>query len=165
MSLIELLVAATILSGLSLVGVQLLWDTLSTRSKQVSIEASSDNLRFLINTLTKSIQNADRVEVVDSATLKIKGDPCRTIKFDSENSLAKQAINEIVPPEEECQPPEETATFQSITKKTIKINHLGFFSESDPPRVINIKIEGYYQDNLGDHPIYYETAVAPRVTL
>lgn len=167
-SLIELLVATAILGSISLVGVQFLWDTLTTRSKQYSIEGSADNFRLLVSTLTKAIQSAKSVSVPESSKIEIKSnievtdEPCRTIRLNSTDGVIEQAIDDSLPT---CTPPDDSQPFRPLTKEEINIQSLEFSPLGDSLQVVTIKIEGTYKDNLGEHPISFNTTVAPRTTL
>lgn len=158
-SLIELLVATAILGSISIVGVQLLWDTLSTRSKQYSIEGSSDNFRLVITNVTKAIQSAKSVSIPNSSTIEITGTPCRTIKLNADNQAIEQAIDDSP----SCMPPD--SGFLPITKEEIDVQTIDFSPIGDLVEVVTIKFEGTYKDSLGEHPIYFNTSAAPRVTL
>lgn len=168
-SLIELLVATAILAGVSLVSVQLLWDTLSTRSKQYSIEGSTDNVRLLVSDLTKAIQGAKSVTIIDSWTIQIVGsppNPCQTVIL-NDNQQMVRAIDSNHP----CSPPlPSTGSFSPMSPEAIIITNkqssLPFFSPiGNFSNFITIKIKGVYQDSLGEHPFDYQTTVTPRVTI
>ncbi len=152
-TLIELLVGVAILSGISILSVQMLSDTLSSRAKQISIENTSDNFRLLINTLTKAIQEATNVELENPETLKITGEVCQTIKLESGS-----IIQEI---DQDCMPPAEIT--QILSKENIQVQSLTFSQNTGS--LVNIAIQGVYKDNLGEHPFNYETAVVSRISL
>lgn len=169
-TLVELLVAIVIFAGVSMVGVQLLWDTLSTRSKQTSIESSSDNFRLFVSTLTKAVQSARSVKVDPAdlskieitAKIDVTGEPCRTIKLNTTDQTIVQATDNTLP---FCQPPDDSASFSPLTKPEIKIQQLEFSSPGNSVQVVTIKIKGVYEDNLGDHPLDFQTTIMPRITL
>lgn len=158
-SLIEILVAVAILAGLSVVGTQLLWDTLTTRAKQTSIESASDNLRLFTSTITKAIQSAKSISIPDFSTIKITGDPCLTIRFNSGNKTIEQAIDSS----SSCVPP--SGGFKAITKSEMIIQNLEFSPAGGLPQVVTIKIDGIYKDGLGEHPVNLTTTVASRISL
>ncbi|MDP3998941.1 MAG: prepilin-type N-terminal cleavage/methylation domain-containing protein [bacterium] len=158
-SLIEVLVAIAILAGLSFVSTQLLWDTVTTRSKQVSIEGSSDNLRFFTQTLTKSIQSAKSVSIPDTSTIKVTAQPCRTLRFNSSLQTIEQAVDDSA----SCVPP--TAGFQTLTKDQITVTFFEVSPVGDFPQAVTIKLQGTFKDGLGEHPIDFITTVSPRMNL
>lgn len=160
-TLVELLVAIAILGGLSLVGVQLLWDTLITRSKQYSIEESSDNFRLFASTLTKSIQSAATVSIPDSSTIKITGSPCRTLRFNFLAKTIEEAQKEAIGDPPVCSPPD--TGFIAVTKDKLTIQSVEFSPVSVlPSSTITIKIQGFYKDTQGEYLINFETTVTPR---
>ena len=165
-SLIELLVAVAIFAGISLVGVQLLWDTLTTRSKQYAIEGSSDNVRLLVSTLTRSIQSAKNVNVLDAWTVQITGNPCRTILLDN-----NEKIVEAIDANDPCSPPAAgSGSFNPVTKEEILIKNkqtnLPLFSPVGSfSKVITIEMNGIYKDSLGEHPFNFKTTITPRITI
>ena len=166
-SLIELLIAMAIFSSLALVSVHLLWGTVSTRTKQSSIEEANDNLRLLVSNLTKEIQSAKSVSLDNCTlgichTLKISGDICRTIRWNTYDPT-DQYVEEAVDSANPCQPP--ITNFSRISKKQIFIDTVDFSSPTGAgqAKIISIKISGLFKDNFGNHPIEYETTVTPRV--
>lgn len=159
-SLIEVLVAAAIFSGLSILGTQLLWDTLTSRAKQTSIEETADNVRLVVSTITKAIQSAKSVSVPDSVTLQITGEPCRTVKFNPTDKSIEEATDATSP---SCTPPSNG--FTRITKGEVVIQNLEFSPTGNLVQSVTIKVGGIYKDTLGEHPINFETTVASRIAL
>lgn len=168
-SLIELLIAMAIFTGISSVGVKLLWDTLTTRDKQYSIENISDNFRIVISTLTKSIQGAKSVNVLDPWTIQITSaspEPCRTIILDNNQKII-QALDASDP----CTPPAVgSAGFNSILKDEILIKNkttgTPFFSPTGNfLKAITIEIKGTYKSGLGEQDFNFKTTVSSRISI
>lgn len=158
-TLVELLIATAILGGLAVVGVQLLWDTVTTRAKQSSLEGVQDNFRFVTSTLTRAIQDAKSIDIKSATAIEIMGEPCRTIRWNSVDKTIEQAIDDSP----SCVPP--TSGFVPLTKTEMSIQSLDFSPVGNLPKTVTIKIQGIYQDGLGEHPLNFQTTVAPRITL
>lgn len=160
-TLVELLVATAILGIISVIGVQLLWDTITTFSKQNSIEASSENLRTFIDNFTNDIQEAKSISVPNSNTIEITGNICRTIKYNPTQKWIEEAQDKSIP----CTPPDSTALFIKVTQEEIVINRFEISPTGLLPETVFFQIEGFYKDSLGQHPIKFSSNVTPRVTL
>lgn len=158
-TLIELLVATVILAGISVVSVQLLWDSVSLRSKQTSIEQSSDNFRLLINNLTKEVQGAQSISVPNAETLEIVSSPCRTIRKTADGKGIEEATSTVDP----CTPP--TSGFVKITQDQFAVRTLEFTPLGTILKSVTMKIAGDYKDSLGNHPVDFQTTISPRVSL
>jgi len=158
-TLIELIVAIGIFGALSLVSVQMLWDTLSTRSKQYSIENSTSAIRPVIATLSQAIVSATYINVFSATQIQITGSPCRTIQW---NSTAKVLEGATVTGAS-CIPP--TSGFSSLTPSTVSITSFTLSPTGIQPKVILISIAGLYKDSLGSHTFTYNFSVSPRVAL
>lgn len=156
-TLIELLIATAILGGLAVVGTQLLWDTITTRAKQSSLEGAQDNFRLVASTLTRAIQSAKSVNVSNATTIEIRGEPCRTVR------LTGITIEQAIDSSSSCLPP--TSGFVPLTKTEMNIQSLDFSPIGSLPKTVTIKIGGIYKDGLGEHPLNFQTTVAPRITL
>lgn len=160
-TLVELLVATAILGIISVIGVELLWDTLTTSSKQNSIEVSSENLRTFIDNFTNDIQQAKSISVPDKYTIEITGDTCRTIKHNAIQKWIEEAHDQSVP----CVPPDSTAFFTKVTQEGVVIDKFEISPTGLLPGTVFFQIEGAYKDSLGEHPIKFRSSVTPRVTL
>ncbi|OGK61355.1 hypothetical protein A3G65_01305 [Candidatus Roizmanbacteria bacterium RIFCSPLOWO2_12_FULL_37_7b] len=158
-TLVELLIAAGILSILSIVSVRLLWDTLSIRSTQYAIEYSSDDFRKAISTMTLAIQSATTITIPDSATLEISGEPCRTFKYNTTSKSLEQALDDSPT----CEPP--TSGFTQMTQNEIEITTFDFSPIGERPEIVKIDMEGSFSDSIGTHPFSFYTTVASRITL
>lgn len=158
-SIIEALVILAIFGTLSIIGMNLLVDTLATRSKQTSIEGASDNFRLFTSTITTAIQSARSISIPDSSTLKITGNPCRTVRL----NLAAKSIEQAIDSSPSCLPPE--SGFAPVTKDEIIIQNLEFSPIGDLPKFVTIKIDGFYKDGLNRHPINFSTTITPRIAL
>jgi prepilin-type N-terminal cleavage/methylation domain-containing protein len=62
-TLVELLVSVTILGLTSIIAVQSLYDSLSIRSKQQTIENSSDSFRIVVRLITNAVVEAKSVDI------------------------------------------------------------------------------------------------------
>lgn len=158
-TLVELLISIAILSGLAVVSTRLLWDTVSTRAKQYSIEQSSENFRLIISTVSNSIRSATTVEVPNAQTIEITGEPCRTFRYDATTQVLEQAIDSSPT----CVPP--TSGFESMIQEQIALSSFSFSPVETRPQSVIIETEGTYTDSLGSHPFSYSTTVTPRTTL
>jgi len=158
-TLIELIVAIGIFGALSLVSVQVLWDTLSTRSKQYSIENSASVIRPIVATLSQAIVSATYINVVSSTQIQITGLPCRTIQLNSTTKALEQATATGA----SCTPP--TSGFTPLTPPAISITSLSFAPTGVQPKAVSISIAGTYKDSLGSHAFQYNFSVSPRVRI
>lgn len=158
--------AVAIFGGLSILGTQLLWDTLTSRARQTSNEDASDNVRLAVSTLTKAVQSAKSVSVPNPSTLQITGEPCRTVRLNSTDHSIEEAIDSTSPI---CTPP--SSGFARITKGGVVIQTydgslpLEFSPVGSSLQSVTIKVKGIYKDNFGENPINFETTVVPRVAL
>lgn len=158
-TLIELIVAIGIFGALSLVSVKVLWDTLSTRSKQYSIENSTSAIRPVVATLTQSITSATSINVASASQIQITGSPCRTIQLNSTSKSLEQVTTTGTP----CTP--GISGFSSLTPSTVSITTFTLSPTGLQPKVILISIAGTYKDSLGSHTFTYNFSVSPRVSL
>ena len=158
-TLLELIIAIAIIGSLSVVSLQSLWDTLSSRSKQYSLENSSSALRNVINTLTEAIVTGNQVNVVSSSVIKITGTTCRTIQYDNSTKSLVQATSDVPT----CTPP--TTGFVPLTPVNITITSFTFAPVGPFPNFVTIVITGFTQDSLGKHDFNYTTTVTPRITI
>jgi prepilin-type N-terminal cleavage/methylation domain-containing protein len=156
-TLIELVVATAIFGAVSLISVQMLWNTLSSRSKQYSIENSSSVMRPVLSTITQAIESATRINVSGSQ-IRIWGSPCRTIEWSG--GMIKQSIVDTPL----CDPPLDATT--SITPGppdfTVDIFDI---TQTSSPTIINIKVRVTYQDKLGSHVVDMTTSAVQRVNI
>lgn len=154
-TLIELLVAIAILGGISVLNVRLLWDTLATKTKQNSIESSSESFRFLVSTISEAIQSSQSIIITSPSLITIKGTPCRIIRLNG--TIAEQATDNTA-----CSP----SVFKPMNQPEISLQKLQFIASGTPPQAVNIIIQGNYKDNLGiGHSFNYSTKVAARTIL
>jgi len=156
-TLIELIVAIGIFGALSLVSVQALWDTLTSRSKQYSIENSTSAIRPIVATLSQAIVSATYINVVSTTQIQITGLPCRTIQLNSTTKALEQATVTGA----SCTPP--TGGFTPLTPSTVSITSLSFSPIGVQPKIVSISIVGTYKDSLGSHAFQYDFSVSPRV--
>lgn len=174
-TLIELLVGVAILAGLSILSVQLLSDTLSSRTKQLSIENSNDFFRSFTNTLTKAIEGATSVEILDTNgdangdKIKITNQPninnqsCRTIKFVSGTNQIFQSTDDLNP----CSPPGDASDLiETGNLKIVDLKFLPITPINSSTKIVNIEVSWNYHDNMGnrfDNPQIYRTSIASRL--
>ena len=158
-TLVELLVAIGIIGIISVISTQLLWNTVTTRAKQESIEVSSENFRTFIKYLTNSIQEAGSINIPNSSTIEIKGKICRTIhlKADKIEEAQSFAAN--------CLPPDTSASYLRVTPVGVELDTYTFSPTGLNPDSVTITIIGIYRDSLGEHPINFVTSVTPRITI
>ncbi len=158
-TLIELLIAAAIIGSISILSVQSLWDVVSTRSKQYSLETSSDSVRLILNTISLAIQSGATINIPSSTVLQITGTPCRTLRYNS----ATFALEQAVTPGASCTPP--TTGYSALTPANIKISSFSLSPTGPFPKFVSINIAGTYKDSLGSHTFSYTTTVTPRVSI
>lgn len=157
-TLVELLIAISIVGIISAVATQLLFDTVTTRSKQQSIENSSDDIQFFVFDITKSIQESKSINIPDAQTIEISKDTeCIKMRYNSPDLSIEKAID--------ANPPCNPSLFVKTTQENTKITKLDFSPIGFLPKTVNIKVEGSVKDAFGDHPINFETNVMPRVSL
>jgi len=159
-TLVELLVAIGIIGILSVISTQLLWNTVTTRAKQGSVEVSSENFRTFIKNLTNYIQEANYVNIPDDTTpiaslIVIKGEVCRIIKYNSVDKDIVEAVDNITT----CNPTE----FHPIIEAGIIIDKFEFTMTEGSPSTVTMTISGVYKDSLGDHPINFVSTMTPRI--
>ncbi len=156
-TLVELLVAVAIVGIISTVSIQMLYDAITIRSKQYSIETSSDNVRVFVRRVTKEIIESENVDVVDVGTINIlSGGKCITYAFDevNKNVLYAAAEGEI------C-----SDGISSVFDYAVEITGFTFSPVGESVAVVNIAVQGIYKDSLGEHVIDYKTSAVPRVTI
>ena len=156
-TLVELLVAVAIVGIISIISVQSLYDAVSIRSKQYSIEDTSDNFRSMIKLITKEVMGGKNISIINSGEIKIKGDvSCVTITYVSGSGsvLYSRSTDTL------CIPPT-----LNISGRNIQISDFSLSPVSDLPRVVSLYIKGVYKNSLGDHPFEYQTTITPRVSI
>jgi prepilin-type N-terminal cleavage/methylation domain-containing protein len=158
-TLVELLVATAILGGIAAVSVQLLYNTVITRSSQYAIEDSVETIRGVTGLISSSIKSASSINIPNSTTIEIIGQPCRTIRLNTSTSQLEQALDNLA----SCTPP--STGFYSITSDQLEITSFDLSPVTNLPEVVNISIEGIHHGRLSDHPVSFKTSVVPRITL
>lgn len=155
-TLLELLVAMAIFGALSLVSVQSLWDTLSTRSKQYSIENSTSVIRPVIAAVTQQVISASSINIFSASEIRITGTTlCTTIK---QNGTAIVLGTDAVAT---CAP----GTFTPLTAPPVSITTFSITPTGMSPKVVSVSITGLYKDSIGSHNFQYNFSVSPRVAL
>ncbi len=161
-TLVELLISTLIVAGLSVVSVNMLYTTLSSRAKQTSVETSTDSVRVLYTTLSSAVEAAKSITVVNSTTIQITGTPCRTIKYDNPTKALVQAIDTSAL----CTAPEVIGpSYTGLTSNQIQILTFSLSPTGNAPSSVTISLTGTYKDSVTDHPFTYYTTVTPRITL
>lgn len=160
-TLVELLVATAIIGTISVIGVNVLWDSIMARAKQNSIEGTSENFRVFLTTLTRSIHEAKSINIPDPTLIQITGNPCQTLRFNTTNKW----LEEAVVADAVCTPPPPDAVFERLTQDKINLTKFELSPTGFLPSFVTIKIEGIYQDGLGEHLFRFYSTVTPRVTL
>jgi prepilin-type N-terminal cleavage/methylation domain-containing protein len=158
-TLIELVVAVAIMAAISVVSIQLLWDTVAARSKQYQIEGSTENIRNIVTDITGYVKEAKSINIPDAQTIEITAEVCRTIRFNAVNFRLEMAIDNSV----SCIPP--TSGFGYITSQEIALSKFEFSPVGFLPESVNFVVEGIYEDSLGEHQFEYNTTIIPRVDL
>lgn len=159
-SLLEVIIAVAIIAGLSIVSVQSLWDSISTRSKQYSLETSASVMRQTLSTMTQAIISSNQVSIdVSSTSIKITGSPCRTIQLNSVAHTIDQAVSAVP----SCTPP--TSGFSAMTPSNVTINSFTLNPTGSGVTTVTLTIAGVYKDSLGSHSFQYDTTVSQRTTL
>jgi prepilin-type N-terminal cleavage/methylation domain-containing protein len=156
-TLIELIVAIGIFGALSLVSVQMLWDTISSRSKQNSIENVSSTIRPILATLAQAIESASQISITGSQ-IKITGFPCRTI------DLYDYRIWQSIDSSPTCNPPASGTDPLTPLPPTFSVSEFTLTTPSTL-NVINITIGVTYKDSLGSHTLYATTSAVKRATI
>ena len=157
-TLIELLIAAVIIGVISTVSTQILFDTVTVKSKQNALEHSTDASYVIIEQIASSLKEAKSVNIPNANLIEIQGDSlCLNYRYDSVN-LAIEKAQDTNPP---CNP----NLYLSITSQDSKITNFNFSPVSFLPESVSIFIEGESQNSLGVHPFKYQTSIVPRVRL
>lgn len=158
-TLIELLVAIAIVGIISIISIQSLYNAVTIRSKQYSIEDSSDDFRSLIKIITKEVVEGRNIKIPNSHQIMITGDgSCTTVSIEVQTVKYLQVSTPCTPP---------TVGLTNILGSNFTIDTVkSYFSPvSDPARVVSIYIEGVYKNSLGEHPFKYQTTVTPRISI
>lgn len=158
-TLIELIVAIAIFGALSLVSVQSLWDTLSTRSKQYSIENSASAIRPIVAILTQAITSATSINIQSATQIQITGTSCMTVQLNTSSKALEMASVTAA----SCTPP--SSGFSALTPPTVTITAFTLSPVGATPKVISIFIAGLFKDSIGSHAFQYNFSVSPRVAL
>src|SRR4030042_2122809 len=172
-TLVELLVSIGIIGIISVISTQTLWNSITTRSKQDSIEVSSENFRTFTKNLTNYIQESNSVDISsDSKIIKLvkKGtdtevDVCRTIRYNS----TKKSIEEAAVIGVGCIPTEDSSLFHIVTEDEgrLEVDTFTLSPTGLQPNTVTVTIIGQYLDLLGEppHPISFVTTITPRIAL
>ncbi len=161
-TLLELLIGMAIFGALSLVSVQMLWDTLSARSKQYSIENSTSSVRPILATLEQAIASASTSSIISATEIQITGTTCRTIKLNGSKIVQEVAVTSP------CAAPTISVSSPSLTPENFNVTTFLLAPSPYPntnPNIVTITIGGTYSDGLGSHTFYATTSAAPRVSL
>lgn len=157
-TLVELLVAIAIMGIISVVAVRSLYDIVSVRAKQQSIEISSDSFRTLTRLITKSVIESNNVDVPNNHELNITGNnSCETLRYDPSTASVLYAKVSMAP----CTPP--NSGFTTLTDPDLVINNFSLTPTGTDIKVVSVEIDGFYKNSLGDHPIKYSTTITPRL--
>ena len=155
-TLIELIVAMAIFGALSLVSVQTLWDTVTTRSKQYSIETSTAAVRPILSTISQGVESSTAV-TASGSQIQITGSVCTTIKWCAP-SIVQYVSADTTCVNITCNPLTSGATYLTPTGLTI-----ASFSATmtGSPANVTVSIGTNYKDSLGQH-VFYATTSATR---
>lgn len=158
-TLIELLIAALIIGVLSIISIQLLFDTVTVKSKEYALTSSSDEAFRLMENFASSLKAAKSIDVkaggkqVDFTT----SDSCVSYRYNTANKSIELAEDSIA----SCNP----SIYIQITSSGFTIDDFSLSPEGALPENINIAVEGEIKDPLSSHPFKYETNVFPRISL
>jgi len=162
-TLIELMVATVIMAAVSLVSVQMLWSTVLVRSKQQSIEDSSDDIRQILSKISKNIVSAKKIISVTDYNMQIvdNSDYCHKIYLQSsviiESNYSDSGCVNIISP---------TLNLTSVKITNVSENPpVPLFKKESGNNLITITIVGKIKDNLGEHTISAATSAVPRNNL
>ena len=156
-TLIELLVAAAIIAIISVLSTQILFDTLTIRSKQSSIAEVDENLRMVLNSISQDIMESDSIMIPSPGTVQIWSENCKTIR----HNLSSFSLEGATDSGAGCLPP--ASGFSALTGKDIKVMEVEFFQGSPTSPEVNIKISGEFLGDFENHSFSYQTTVVPRV--
>ncbi len=157
-SLVELLVAIAIIGIISVISVQGLYDIVSIRAKQQTIEDSSDSFRVISRLITKSVIEAERVSIPNSQEIRLVSDAsCQTIKYNGTSSILYAKVSDPT-----CTPPILTED-DAITSGDFVITSFSLSPTGNSVDIILLEMTGHYKNSLGDHPIKYTTTISKRI--
>jgi prepilin-type N-terminal cleavage/methylation domain-containing protein len=166
-TLVELLIAIAVFGIISVISVQGLYDIVSFRAKQQTIEDSSDSLRIITRQISKSVTEADRITIENTGTtLKTENEiECHTFTYESGNILHK--ISKSIEPTEDdpgtpCTPPTPGLTDAITSDDYTNIDNFSLSPVGSNVQVVTLEITGQYTNSLGDHPINYSTTITRR---
>lgn len=161
-TLIELLIAVVIFGIISIISVQGLYDIVSIRAKQQTIEDGSDTVRVIARQISKSVTEANSVNVIENSMLETKNPlECHTFQYDSSSGLIWHKI-EYSTEDTVCVAPEPTIDNAIITDDLV-INSFTLTPLGTHAKAIHLTIEGTYENSLGDHPVKYSTTITRRI--
>lgn len=156
-TLIELLIAVAVIGTLSVVTTKLLFSSVLAKSKQQSIEVSTNTIHLFLAEVTKLIQEAQSVSLPSTNSIEIVNSSGCT-RFRYITGSIEKAFDANTP----C----NATTYSKVTDNDIKISSLQFSkypSVSYLPNSVAISILGVINDPFGEHPFNYETTVFPRL--
>ena len=160
-TLVELLIAIAIIGTISVISVQLLYDIVSIRAKQQTIEDSSDSFRIVSRLISKSIMEARYISIQDTGTSVqiIQDESCQTISYNLENSSIRYKSTDST----SCANIASLTADDNITSNDLIITKFLLSQLDEKARVILFEMEGYYKNSLGNHPINYTTTITRRI--
>lgn len=156
-TLIELLVAIAIVAVLSAISTQLLFDTITTESKQRQLETRSDTSYVVLDQIAKDVRQAEKVNVLSSSVINIKptSTKCIVYQYNSGSKSVERGEDSGA-----CSP----ASFDSLTENKYSVNNLTFSPIGTSLSAVSIEVE-WKADDVGGVPkfIKYQTNVVPRL--
>jgi prepilin-type N-terminal cleavage/methylation domain-containing protein len=150
-TLIELLVAASIMGIVSLISVKLLFSTVMGKARQGSVMVSSGDAQAFLESLSKTVKEAKRINVDSTTEISSEGTVCRTFRKSGE------VIEMAEDTSTDCSAP--SAGFMQITSTNTHINNLNI-TKTDG--VIDVAVSGYTEDYFGKHDFMYNTTIVKR---
>jgi len=157
-TLIELLVAVAIVSALAIISVQILFDTVSVKSKQQTLETSSDSAFLVFEQITKAVKEAKSINVPTVNQIEIVNSVnCINYRYNLADKTIEKAVDSLV----SCTP----TSYIAITPISFEVSDLNFSPIGSSPDSVSLLMVGEIKGALDRHPFKFQTNIYPRVTL
>ena len=157
-TLIELLISAVIIGVLSIVTTQLLFNALTTKSKQNTLTLSSDTGYVVVEQISRNLKNAQGIEITAGNQIAITNQSvCINYRYNSSNLTIEKATDSNPP----CNP----SVYFEITPQDFKVKNLYFSPEGTSAENVSLLIEADVKDSQGVHPVKYQTSLKTRISL
>ena len=157
-TLVELLVASAIMGLVGIVAVQLLYDSVSYRAKQRTIEDASEDLRQIARIITSAVVESQNISVVSPHEIRVvSSSSCHTFRYDSADNSVKLAKDPNYP----CAPPD--TGFYDITSADMVVTDFNVYPVGDSVSFVTIEIEGEYKNSVDSHSVRHTITATPRI--